>query len=63
MKQSLVPGSGLKSSERSRPAEAAQEQQQKEERSLLCVRRDSNFLSSHYNHVLRDSLSEHTVLA
>jgi len=55
-RESLVPDSEAEISEGSRPVEAAQEQRQKEECSLLCFRRDSNFLSSRCNHALRDSL-------
>jgi len=36
--------------------EAAHEQPQEEECSLLCVRRDSNFFRSHCDSVLRDSV-------
>jgi hypothetical protein len=46
----------LKSSEGSRPVEAAHEQPQVEECSLVCVRHDSNFFRSHCDNVLRDSV-------
>ena len=38
------------------PVEAAHEQPQEEECSLLCVRRDSNFPRSHCDYALRDSV-------